>query len=758
MEYGEFQRILTAFADKPAHVDVEHGELIVEIRDDIIEAKIFMRNAALVVEEDGVRQSATDWIINRIARLPILADRILAYVAEEPYFIEPAGELLKRVEDSPDDINGNSVEEVTPEILEVLDQRPAGTSTGLYITSDAGEGKTTLIHYLARYQASQYKRKETDWLLVPIALGGRSFLRFDDVIIGTLVNRLRFPFLYYDAFVWLVRMGVIVPALDGFEEMFVEGQAGDAVSALGNLMQLLDSQGTILIAARSAYFEYKSLQAQAPLFDSIRDQWTDFARIKLFKWDRDRFIRYANMQKVDGKALFEDVAEKLRNESHPLLTRAVLAKRLIEVASEGADRENLIKSINRNGKHYFDRLVESIIAREARQKWIDRSGEAAHPLLTERQHGELLAEIALEMWVSETAVLKSDVFDSLVDLYAESCSLDTHVTNQIRDRIRQHALIAAANDIPNAFRFNHEEFYHYFLGEAVARMITGADATDIRRAFRIARFPDLTLEVAARGIREHTHTPSRIVDLLNETCATEPRASFVKENSGDLAIRLIDAGNLGEVAVRGMSFTVDSLRGRTIENITFHHCQFQRTALAQSKIRNCSFEGCQFTQVDLSEVTEIVGSRLYNCEVLSVVRSPDETALYAPPKIEKVLEQGGFQVITSVHHAEEDSIQELQELQEKELVLTESMCRAFFRSTGVNENTFRQRFGSDAPLFFEKVLPCLKDHGVVKEVPYKGAGQQLRYRLAVSLRDVQKSIAQADGSFEKFLKGMDALS
>ena len=90
-------------------------------------------------------------------------------------------------------------------------------------------------------------------------------MRFDDVIIGALVNRLRFPMLYYEAFIELVKMGAVVPALDGFEEMFVEGSAGDAISALGNLVNTLQSSGTVLIAARKAYFEYRSLRGNTAL-------------------------------------------------------------------------------------------------------------------------------------------------------------------------------------------------------------------------------------------------------------------------------------------------------------------------------------------------------------------------------------------------------------------------------------------------------------------------------------------------------------
>lgn len=751
MDYHEFRSILTSFADNPAHIDEDRGRLIVEIRDEIIEAKLRLRGGELRVEEDGAEYPASGWIINRVARLPILADRILTQIADEPHFVEPAGTLLDRLEKFPDE-QEIPLEAVEPMILELLDQRPAGTSTGLYVTSDAGEGKTTLIHHLARHQASRYKRKETDWLLVPIALGGRPFLRFDDVIIGTLVSRLRFPFLYYEAFVRLVRMGVLVPALDGFEEMFVEGQAGDAVSSLGNLMRMLDSQGTVLIAARSAYFEYKSLQVQAPLFDSIQGSHADFVRISLSRWDRKRFVAYADKHHVDGESLFDQVAARYDDSKHPLLTRPVLVKRLILDAADSVDHTALIGALDGDENHYFERFVKTIIEREAREKWIDRSGDPARPLLSIPQHHELLADIALEMWVSETAVLKSDVFDYLADLYAEHRMMEPHVTRQVRRRIRQHALIVATDD--DSFRFDHEEFYHYFLGEAIAGMVARADSGGVRHAFRVARLPSFVLDVAARGALRESNGRPTFMDTLNAVCAIELRDSFIKDNAGDLAIRLIDAGDLGAVAIDHMSFSVDSLRSKGIHDTTFRDCYFRRTKLASSTIRDCSFERCRFEQIDVSDVTQVHSASLRDCEVFSVVRSSEETAIFAPESIVGTLREVGFQIPDRhrIVRIEPEVPIETDEL----LELTVRMCRAFFRSTGVNEYTFRQRLGSKANIFFERVLPPLIARGVVNEVEYRGAGSQGRYRLGISLDDMQRAIEHADGRFEKFLEGIPA--
>src|ERR1051326_2783550 len=228
----DFKSALESFADSPADLDLSRGRLIVQVRDELIEASVSQRDGELWVDEAGEHRLATSWLINRVARLPVLADRILSYVPPIDHFVEPSGQLL----DQPDYDFGQGEIEV-PDAVEtikaILDRRAAGASSVVYLTSDAGEGKTTVINYLARVQAERYKRKEADWLLLPVTLGGRAFLRFDDVVIATLVNRLRFQLLYFEGFLELTRRGVLVPAFDGFEEMFVESSSGEALSEIG---------------------------------------------------------------------------------------------------------------------------------------------------------------------------------------------------------------------------------------------------------------------------------------------------------------------------------------------------------------------------------------------------------------------------------------------------------------------------------------------------------------------------------------------
>jgi hypothetical protein len=207
-------------------------------------------------------------------------------------------------------------------------------------------------------------------------------------------------------------MGVIVPAFDGFEEMFVEGSSGEALSAMGILVASLESQGAMVVAARRAYFEFENLRAQQRLFDTIRTYSVGFGKLELQRWTKSQFIAYGNKRGVSkAEELFRRVSERLTPD-HPLLTRAVLVKRLVDVATTSPSLEEFLEQLQKSGADYFSVFVRGLIEREANEKWIDRSGERdmATPLLNVEEHCELLSQIALAMWEARVDYLKAAAF------------------------------------------------------------------------------------------------------------------------------------------------------------------------------------------------------------------------------------------------------------------------------------------------------------------------------------------------------------
>ncbi len=750
MHFEEFKRVVTCFADRVDDVATSGGELLVQIRDETITARLSNRPDGLFVEENGDRMPAERWIVTRLARVPLLADRILSYVPLPKPFVQTSGLLV----DQPDQnasAEGAQVLDVSETATQNLDRRPGGTTSVLYLTSDAGEGKTTLIDYLAVKQAEAYRAKKTDWLLVPIPLGGRTFLRFDDVVVSSLVNRLRFQLLYYDAFLELVRLGVLVPAFDGFEEMIIEGSSGEAISALGNLLKQLRSAGSILVSARRALFDNPGFGSRARLFDAITgDEHVAFAHLSLNRWDPDAFTKYSTERGVaDPSHLFGEVSSRL-GQKHPVLTRAVLIRRLVDIAVEEDDISALLDRIGRDSREYFHDFVACIVEREANQKWLDKSGEPPSALLTSDEHHELLSLLAQEMWIGATDELGMDVISLLVEMFAGQTGKSPAVERQIGERIRQHSLLAPTR--PGRMAFDHEDFCVFYLGQALGRALVADDVSDVRVILDKAALPGHAVAEASSFVRRWGKGLRQPLELLQTLANGELPASFVRENCGALTVVLLDGAD-GAHEVQNMSFPPNALRGRKLTGLTVSGSYFYATALADATFRRCRFVDCHFERIELDAVEEVTESLLEPVHVDSILKESgdDQVPIFDPDRIARELRSTGFNVGPAEPETE-PPVDSLNGVADDDLRLTQRFVRLFLRATAVNEGTVRSHLGVKSNHFFKELLPRLTQGGIVEDIPYKGHGSQRRVRLGISMARIEKAVATADGVFDRFVE------
>lgn len=751
MNFEEFKRIITTFADNPNNLEISKGKLLIQILNDVIEADLHNKDGDLYIYESGVDAPARQWLINRIARLPQLADRILSYISEERMFVTPSGEFLDQLEESNSD-EKEHLDDTVQGIRKVLGRRPAGTSSVLYLTSDAGEGKTTLINQVAHLQAQAYKKKETDWLLIPITLGGKPFLRFDDIIVGSLVNRLRFQFFYYDSFLELVKMGVLVPAFDGFEEMFIESSSGEALSALGDLLQKLESSGTILISARKAYFEYKSFANQAKLFDAIKSDSAAFSSLAINRWSYSEFIKYSEKRGIiDGETIYNEVGSRF-GYTHPLLTRAVLVKRLLDVARDLKDRETLLNRLGQAPHEYFYQFVDAIIEREANEKWIDRAGQLAKPLITVLEHHDLLSFIAQEMWIINSDTLRDDALDVIADIFSEMNNKSPIITRQVKERIKQHALLTSVNGNKSVFTFDHEEFKNFFLGQAIGRRIYENSDSDLKSLLRSGPLPNQSYDAAIQFLKSNDYDLRKATKTLQEFSQADIISSFTRENCGGLIIRILDGMDWKDLKISNVTFPQNSLLDKKFAGVNFTNCYFHATLVDNITLENCNFEHCRFDRLELQGNMSVMNTFLSDCEIISLIPRGQDNRIFDPHSIESLLSRAGFSLRTTANDAMSEVGNEIDE----EMQILDRVLRYFLRSTTISENIFKLRLGTKANIFIRDILPLLLKLGVMTEVETRADTKQRYFRLNVQMREIDEAIITSNGNFELFLSNFDS--
>lgn len=753
MQISDFRSILTTFADPGTEILFEKSNVVISVNGDLINASIETKSGDVYVDEGSGQEPASKWILTRLAKVPLLASRIQESVVPTDFFVSPAATLLPTLERSSQE-NAIHTDDALTITQQAIDECSPLETMVLYITSDAGEGKTSLINQLARVQSKRFIDKTSDWLLIPIPLGGRHFLRFDDITVGVLQNRYRFPFLYYDSFLALVKMGVLVPAFDGFEEMFVESSSGEALSAMGMLVGALESQGTIVVAARKAYFEFENLRNQEKLFDTIRTLSVGFGKLELTRWAKQQFIDYCNKRGITNREeIYTRVSERL-GPDHALLTRAVLVKRLIDVASDSSSLDVFLSQLHKSGTDFFSVFVRGLIEREANEKWIDRSGgkEIGIPLLSVEEHCELLSLIALAMWEARVDYLKRDGLEFAADYFSEVTRKNAFQAQQIRERIRGHAMLIPSPNAAHSVEFDHDEFRLFFLGEGIAQQIHPLNdraKAEVLGTFRRGVLPRQAQHSIIRAVtRDVKIDRIQVVKFLLDISKMDAQATYTHENCSDIIIRILNGANGSGLDIHDMAFGNDALRDRKLSNVTFKNCYFSPTSMDLSEINNCIFYNAKFSQLKIYESTKFSNVEFDDCVVDSLVQSDRNRQCWDPTEIRFQLEQLG------VDFNEPSTSPEIKQPaceQDAELRDIEKILRYFLRSTHISESIMMMKLGSRGQNFIDHILPLLAKYGIIVEIENRGGGDQRRFRLGISLHMLNTALAAAEGSFESLL-------
>lgn len=710
MQIKDFKSIVRTFSDPDSEFLVDGSRILMSVNDELIEAGISLRSSEVFVDEGNGPVPANSWIIKRLAKLPLLANRLKETIAQTPHFVSPSASLLSSLEVKPNEEVLKSDDGLAVALEALSSQSPLET-TVVYVTSDAGEGKTSLINELARRQAERFINNDADWLLVPIPLGGRHFLRFDDITVGALQNKYRFSFLYYDSFLALVRMGVIIPAFDGFEEMFVEGSSGEALSAMGILVGNLDSMGSMVIAARKAYFEFENLKTQERLYDTISDYSVGFGKLEIERWGKSQFIQYCVKRSVsDPELIYERVAERL-GVNHSLLTRPVLVRRLVDIAVATQTLDDFLEAIHSSGSDFFSVFVRGIIEREAKEKWVDRSGEVGLPLLTVDEHCELLSQVALAMWDARVDYLKQDLLEFVADYFSESKRKTAFQAQQIRERIRGHALLVASSNAAKSVEFDHEEFRLFFLGEGIAdqlRPLSEKARGEVMSTMRKGPLPKHSERAFMQAIKRDLRI-SRLeaAKFLLSISALEGQASFTQQNCNSLIARLLKGVDGQGLELVNLAFGADALRDRMLSNLKFDRCYFSPTSLENSQVCNCVFENCNFSQLRLYNSSCLKNVSFVGVTSIDSIQLPERgVEIWDPALIHQEMKRIGvsFESETTTENSV-DSIETL--LPDQESRDFERILRYFMRSTHISESVISIKLGNSASRFIDIQIPEL---------------------------------------------------
>lgn len=749
----EFVRVLIKFADDPDDILFE-GDFVtgrLNGREVSLHLQSDEDGTLYCQEKDANPVKAFRWLSDNLAKLDLLADRILAVNRPNEHFVRVASNF-----DGGDSGVGEGeyrVESTSDEIADKLSRSSDFATQVVYLLSEAGDGKTELMNRIAYQMAQRYKETKRGPLFLPVKLDGKPFLRIDDLVVGVLANKYRFRYFYFDAIIELVRLGLLVIGLDGFEEMIVEGKEERVISSLGQLLSRFESSGRLIISARKAFFDY-ALKDQIPLLEAIRARRVEFVAYKLCQWDERAFldlVRTYNVSEVHAKKIYSRIISVLKP-GHPMLVRPVLACHLVDILLANKDEDEglacFLRTIAETGyQQVVKEFVSILVHREAAEKWVVVSGDRTGlQVLSERDHMRVLDSLAEEMWLSGVESVRESFLKDWMELVASELNMSPTQVTYCRDKILHHAMLVHEGD---DYMFCHEEFRRYFLGEKIADCVVSENTEFLfERLVQRDVLEDAVVAKVAFDLHRKGLKAVHVLKFFDSVRGGQSGKSTMGQNIGAILLAFIRiAGNVDKIIIKDVFFDETSARDFVCCNVEFVNCVFEALGITRmSKVQNVIFNNCECLRLKV-ENEDCIADMVFSTD--SCVRSVEyveaDYVSYEPDAIKRILNANkwcnNLKEVDKVKFSDVDD----------EIYAIRKVFVSLGHASAVSAKILERRFGRRWPRMRDEFIPkFIKDH-ILETQTWSGGGMDSRYGLGVNVAALATALDECHGSYGQLL-------
>ena len=470
----------------------------------------------------------------------------------------------------------------------------------IFLQGRAGDGKSSLLTNYSYEAARQYELGKIAWLPFYIDAQGRALARTDEAV-ALITQDLRAKFTYHGLST-LTRLGLVVPIIDGFDELLGSGGYDDAFASLEVLIRKLQGKGSIVASARSTFYKYSALGRQSSRFTGDRaDIALQIIPIHLREWTIREAAKYF-LERGAGSGLhlksLKDVEVYLRDQ---------LGAATAEITSSPFLMSHVASHVIGGGQlspddNFLGKVIRELVERELSAKILDTQG---HRILSEAQHSELLGSLAEEMWWQETRVVDEDTLATLVDVTCDDLNIPEDSAKILIQKLPSHAVLSRS-DRPARVSFRHEYYYGFFLAGFLASRLISNEALG-RVLGRSTISQPIASQVAARFSEDEAN---RAIENLGAIYATPFSSLLALRNAGILAASILIKFNISDKVISELVFDAIDLSGVVIKNISFVQCVFVRCDFLSSVVSHCRFDRCEFQLPRMAETTKFIETEL----------------------------------------------------------------------------------------------------------------------------------------------------
>ncbi|HEF5154035.1 TPA: NACHT domain-containing protein [Burkholderia multivorans] len=383
----------------------------------------------------------------------------------------------------------------------------------------AGVGKTFQIEQLARGQAAKCVRGDVVPPVLHISSRGRRLSNLRDVLaattqeMGAAFGARQVPI--------LVRHGLLVAAIDGFDELVDADGYEDAWGALKEFIDDVGTGGAIILAARDTFVEEQELLRRIERADGgvlLRmGHIQPISPAEATQW----LVKAANWKAADIEAdITTDILHEGSYALRPFFLRSL---------GEAGGWVNVLDT----GPRTF--LAESLVRRESRLIAQQLGGITAteiEPALT-----SLFQEIALEMAARETDSIEVDHLAFLTQYCFEGI-LDEKDIRKLSHKAGSFALLEPTLTRDRR-KFAHTELQYYFLGGALLKSLASRSVPMVLRRSAVV---GEHLEVFAEVFANNENRARKAAEFLSVVVGSDISADSLATNGGAILILAFSLG------------------------------------------------------------------------------------------------------------------------------------------------------------------------------------------------------------------------
>lgn len=477
------------------------------------------------------------------------------------------GETITTVEAVSDLIGGQDLDHPSTEIL--------------LIDGPAGIGKTNLIEQLAFRRATFYKDTGQP-VILHVKSRGRVLSNLQDLMAFSL-QTIR-SHITYDQIPVLAKYGLVIIAIDGFDELGDPNGYEMAWAQLGDLVNQIRDKGKLILAGRDTFLgrerlvrDVVSIKKDIDVVSSLTLDAPTSSQAR--SWLGKHKWTPAQLDSAAMVSLLEDDSFALRPVFLRLLIGDIRPKQLLEKRAAYITTMLIDSMIKRESK-LFGKAVESVMPSESLEKFI----------------WEFMHEVAREMADSQTETMEASALGWIAEI-ALGDSIDSEITSLIKNRAAVIAFLIQ-DERPGYLTFMHSQIMNYFLSNVTLKAL---EVGDIPKFVRRNLFgPEFLLSFIDASYQKGAYEPEVLQGFLNRAL------NFSFSYGG------VDRGtrNVGALLIAALPYAVFDaspiIRNYDIDDAiargTYPSSIFKNITISQLDCRGADFKSVNFEDVVITSV------------------------------------------------------------------------------------------------------------------------------------------------------------